>query len=175
MSYIINKFNGDQLVVLEDGTIDTSTTLGLVGRDYVGYGETQNENFVFLLENFANDAPPSRPIPGQSWFDNVNNTLNVYNGTTWKRLAYTDEISSITNLVPYTGAVKDVDLGIYGISTAYEQFNTTATTTTGVGKLKEIEETDFLNLQKILSEIGLKYDIEVEIQNFHVIGKQEIE
>ena len=65
MSYIINRFNGTQLVVLDDGTIDTSTSLGLVGRNYVGYGETQNENFVFLLENFANSAPPSRPITGQ--------------------------------------------------------------------------------------------------------------
>lgn len=83
MSYIINKFNGTQLVVLEDGTIDTSTSLGLVGRNYVGYGETQNENFVFLLENFANDAPPSRPIEGQSWFNTSNDLLHVYDGTNW--------------------------------------------------------------------------------------------
>ena len=44
MAYIINKFSGGQLVVLEDGTLDTSTSLGLVGRNYVGYGEIQNEN-----------------------------------------------------------------------------------------------------------------------------------
>ena len=61
MAYTINKFNGTELIVLEDGTINTSTSLGLVGRNYVGYGETQNENFVFLLENFAHTAPPSRP------------------------------------------------------------------------------------------------------------------
>lgn len=83
MSYIINKFNGTQLIVLDDGTIDTSTSLGLVGRNYVGYGETQNENFVFLLENFANDAPPSRPIEGQSWFNTSNDLLHVYDGTNW--------------------------------------------------------------------------------------------
>jgi hypothetical protein len=45
MPYTINKFSGEPLVVLEDGTIDTSTSIGLVGRNYVGYGETQNENF----------------------------------------------------------------------------------------------------------------------------------
>lgn len=83
MSYIINKFNGTQLIVLDDGTIDTSTSLGLVGRNYVGYGETQNENFVFLLENFANDAPPSRPIEGQSWFNTSNDLLHVYDGANW--------------------------------------------------------------------------------------------
>lgn len=83
MPYVINKFNGEQLLVLEDGTIDTSTSLGLVGRNYVGYGETQNENFVYLLENFANDAPPSRPLKGQLWYNSSNDSLNVYNGEQW--------------------------------------------------------------------------------------------
>jgi hypothetical protein len=83
MAYIINKFNGRQLIVLADGTIDTSTSLGLVGRNYVGYGETQNENFVYLLENFANNSPPARPLAGQIWFDTATNIANVYNGSTW--------------------------------------------------------------------------------------------
>lgn len=83
MAYIINKFNGEQLIVLEDGTIDTSTSVGLVGRNYVGYGETQNENFVFLLENFANDSPPSRPLTGQLWYNTANGALNVYDGEKW--------------------------------------------------------------------------------------------
>lgn len=83
MSYTINKFSGTQLTVLEDGTIDTSTSLGLVGRNYVGYGETQNENFVFLLENFANDEPPSRPITGQTWYSSNTNLLYSYDGAKW--------------------------------------------------------------------------------------------
>ena len=83
MAYIINKFSGGQLVVLEDGTLDTSTSLGLLGRNYTGYGEVQNENFVFLLENFANEDPPSRPLTGQAWYNTTIGSLNVYNGTTW--------------------------------------------------------------------------------------------
>ena len=83
MAYTINKFNGTELIVLEDGTINTSTSLGLVGRNYVGYGETQNENFVFLLENFANTAPPARPLKGQTWFNSTSNLLHVYDGTKW--------------------------------------------------------------------------------------------
>ena len=83
MAYIVNKFSGAQLIVLEDGTIDTSTSLGLVGRNYVGYGETQNENFVFLLENFANEAPPSRPLQGQIWFNTTTNLTYAYDGTAW--------------------------------------------------------------------------------------------
>ena len=83
MAYIINKYSGEQLIVLEDGTNNTSTSLGLVGRNYVGYGETQNENFVYLLENFANESAPSRPMQGQLWFDSANGVLNVYDGTSW--------------------------------------------------------------------------------------------
>jgi hypothetical protein len=83
MAYTINRFNGTELVVLEDGTIDTSTSLGLVGRNYVGYGETQNENFVFLLENFANTAPPARPLKGQTWFNSTTSLLYVYDGAKW--------------------------------------------------------------------------------------------
>lgn len=83
MAYVINKFNGVQLVVLDDGTIDTSTSLGLLGRNYIGYGETQNENFVFLLENFANTAPPSRPLVGQIWFNTTDDTAYAYDGTQW--------------------------------------------------------------------------------------------
>jgi len=83
MAYIINKFSGEQLIVLEDGTIDTSTSLGLVGRNYVGYGETQNENFVYLLENFANNDPPQRPLTGQIWFDTDTKLANIYDGANW--------------------------------------------------------------------------------------------
>jgi len=83
MSYTINKFNGEPLVVLSDGTIDVSTSVKLVGRSYVGYGEIQNENFVFLMENFASRNPPARPIAGQTWFDTDNNLLNVFDGEKW--------------------------------------------------------------------------------------------
>ncbi len=83
MAYVINKTNGSQLIVLEDGTVDTSTSVGLVGRNYTGYGEIQNENFVGLLENWANNNPPARPISGQTWFNTFNKTLNVYEGNKW--------------------------------------------------------------------------------------------
>ena len=83
MPYIINKYNGSELVVLQDGTLDTSTSIGLLGRNYVGYGEVQNENFLYLLENFAGNNPPARPLEGQTWYDSVNNKLNTYDGTNW--------------------------------------------------------------------------------------------
>jgi hypothetical protein len=83
MPYVINKTNGQPLLTLDDGVLDTTTSLSLVGRNFVGYGEIQNENFVHLLENFAGANPPSRPIAGQSWFNTQNNVLHVYDGTKW--------------------------------------------------------------------------------------------
>ena len=103
MAYIINKFSGEQLIVLEDGTIDTSTSLGLVGRNYVGYGETQNENFVFLLENFANNDPPQRPLAGQIWFDTDTKLANIYDGANWNPIGV--KISETEPLDPNAGSL----------------------------------------------------------------------
>jgi hypothetical protein len=85
MSYQLNKTDGTLLVDLIDGQLDTSSTnLVLVGRNYSGYGEAFNENFIKLLENFANTAAPSNPLTGQTWWDNLDQRLKVYNGTVWK-------------------------------------------------------------------------------------------
>jgi hypothetical protein len=83
MAYIINRFDGTQLTIVDDGVLDTSTPVGLLGRNYTGYGEIQNENFIFLLENFANASPPARALSGQAWYDKGAKALKVYNGTTW--------------------------------------------------------------------------------------------
>ena len=83
MAYTINKTDGTELTVLQDATVDTTTSITLVGRNYIGYGEIQNENFLFLLENFANDAAPSTPIAGQIWFDTTTRTLKVYDADKW--------------------------------------------------------------------------------------------
>lgn len=104
MAYLINKFNGEQLVILQDGTTDTSTSLTLVGRNSVGYGEIQNENFVFLLENFANQSPPNRPISGQIWYDSSNKILKVYNGNSWKNTG-SAEISQTAPESPSLGSL----------------------------------------------------------------------
>ena len=87
MSYVINKTNGIQLSEIIDGSIDQlSTNLTLVGRDYNNYGEFINENFVFLLENFANTSAPDKPLTGQLWFDTTSNKLRVYNGQSFQHI-----------------------------------------------------------------------------------------
>jgi hypothetical protein len=84
MSYIINKYNGDQVAVVADGTIDTTLDVKLIGKNYAGYGEAQNENLVFLLENFSNASAPQRPMKGQIWFDSGTNKLKFYDSSKWR-------------------------------------------------------------------------------------------
>lgn len=79
MPYTITHYaGGTPIVTVADGTVDQTLDLKLVGKNYAGYGVIQNENFVYLLENFANTNPPSRPIPGQLWYDTNNNKLKFY-------------------------------------------------------------------------------------------------
>jgi hypothetical protein len=85
MAYTVNTTNGSILATVADGTIDTTTTnLTLIGKNYSGYGELLNENFVKLLENFSNTSQPSAPTTGQLWWDTTNQILKVYNGTSFK-------------------------------------------------------------------------------------------
>jgi len=85
MSYTINKTDGTKLVVLKDGTVDISTTdLALFGKGYAGFGERLNENFVKILENFANTTAPAKKIKGQLWYDTLTNQIKVWNGSTFK-------------------------------------------------------------------------------------------
>ncbi len=78
MAYTIVKSDGQVLTTIADGQINTtSTSLGLPGRNYAGYGQVLDTNFVHVLENFADSTPPPNPIRGQLWFNTNNNTLCV--------------------------------------------------------------------------------------------------
>ena len=82
MAYQVNKTDGSIVATVADGQIDTlSTDLTLIGKNYSGFGESLNENFVKLLENFASTARPTQPIRGQIWFDTNELKLKVYSGS----------------------------------------------------------------------------------------------
>jgi hypothetical protein len=84
MAYKVDKFNGTFLVNVSDGTIDTTTDLRFVGKNYAGYGEIQNENFLHLMENFANTTQPPKAVVGQIWYDSANKKLKFYDGNKFK-------------------------------------------------------------------------------------------
>jgi hypothetical protein len=78
MAYTILRTNDLPLVTIPDGVLETThASLALPGRNYAGYGNILNTNFVHLLENFANDTPPAHPIKGQLWYDTSDNKLKV--------------------------------------------------------------------------------------------------
>jgi hypothetical protein len=66
---------------VQDGVVNTQTDLSFIGKGYAGYGELIAENFLHLLENFANTTAPSKPIQGQLWYDSDANRLKVYSGS----------------------------------------------------------------------------------------------
>ncbi len=84
MAYQVDRFNGTFLVSVDDGTIDTTTDLRFLGKNYAGYGEVQNENFLHLLENFANTSAPPKAVTGQIWYDSGNKKLRFYDGTRFR-------------------------------------------------------------------------------------------
>jgi len=73
------------IITVEDGTINDETSLTFVGRNYTGYGQVVAENFLHLLENFANSTAPLRPVEGQLWYDTSVGVdqLKIYDGTNW--------------------------------------------------------------------------------------------
>lgn len=89
MSYELNKTDGTTILQLDDGIVDSvSASIKFVGRNVVNYGEIQNENFLHMLENFANNSAPDFPIRGQLWFDASDATLRLklYDGVVWRQV-----------------------------------------------------------------------------------------
>lgn len=103
MAYTIKRSDGTTLTTVQDGTIDTtSTSLGLPGRSFSGYGNVIDTNFVRQLESFASASPPPNSLKGQLWYNTTMNTLNVCpadgvsNPDDWVRLAATSSASGVT-------------------------------------------------------------------------------
>lgn len=102
MAYTIVKTNGVSLGTIADGTIDnkSKTSLVLIGRNYSNYGQLVANNFVALLENFANSTEPPNPIAGQLYFNTADQRMRVYTGANFKIISScTAQSSSPTTTV----------------------------------------------------------------------------
>jgi hypothetical protein len=165
MSYIINNSRGQIVAVVGDGTVNTSATdLALVGRAVSNYGEYQNENYVFLLENFANSTEPTQPILGQLWYNSSTDELSAYNSSgTWSALASQDyvqaqKISPVFVGTPTAPTASVLTNTIQIATTAFVQNNKvspaftgtpTATTATYNSNTTQIATTAFVQGEKV--------------------------
>ena len=82
MAYDVTKSDGTRLTIVSDRTIDNTTSIGLVGKNYSGYGEIMAENLVHMLEHFSNIEAPDNPVIGQLWWKSDTEILYVYTGAT---------------------------------------------------------------------------------------------
>ena len=107
MAYPITKTDGTSLGTIADGTVNSSfTSLTLIGKNYAGYGNFLNENYVKLLENFSYNVAPTAPLTGQLWFDNSALVLKVYNGSVWKSIS--SSVSQLTAPSAATSVTGDI-------------------------------------------------------------------
>jgi len=93
MAYTINLTDGTVFATINDGTITQIASgtpsvplITLVGKNYAGYGEFLDENFVHLLESGSNSVAPTAPLTGQLWWDSTNTILKIYSGTGFKSI-----------------------------------------------------------------------------------------
>jgi hypothetical protein len=84
MSYTITLTDGAIFATIPDGTINTTSSMTLVGKNYAGYGQFINDDIIRLLENGSNTTAPGAPLQGQLWYDQTTNTMKVYTGSTFK-------------------------------------------------------------------------------------------
>ena len=112
MAYIVNRTDGNIAAVVNDGVIDTTTSLNLVGKGYPNYAETIAEDFVAVLENFANVIPPRSPLPGQIWYNKSTSQLNVYDGI---------KFGAVNNVIRSASAPTNPSTGDFWYDTAAKQ------------------------------------------------------
>jgi hypothetical protein len=125
MSYIINNTRGQVVAVVADGTVNTTATdLSLVGRAVINYGTFENENYIYLLENFANPTAPLQPVLGQLWYNNATDVISTYgSGNAWIPLA-TQEYVQLQKVSPAFTGIPTAPTAATG--TATTQLATTA-------------------------------------------------
>ena len=85
MAYTITSSTGVGYTV-EDGTINNTFSLKLVGKNVTNYGQVFAENSLRHLENFASPlAPtPNTTLVGQLWYDTNEKVLRIYKDSTAK-------------------------------------------------------------------------------------------
>lgn len=107
MAYDVTKTDGTRLTIVADRTVNTTTPIKLLGKNYSAYGEIMAENLVQMLENFSNPTAPTNPIVGQFWWDSNTRFVSIYDGVKWNPIGGTDLIGGPINGFS-TAMIKDI-------------------------------------------------------------------
>jgi hypothetical protein len=148
MAYTILNADGTTLLLLADNITDKVTTsLDLVGRNVNSYGQSVNNNFVKLLENFASSAstPPRSPLVGQLWYNTTNRRLNIYD----------NGFKSVSGALVAAAQPTVISSGDFWWDTVNEQlrvFNGTQTYLVGPLFPKEVGETGWVLPDTIIND-----------------------
>ena len=114
MSYIIRRSDGTLLTTIQDGLVDqTASSLNLIGKNVSGFGQYQNDNYLWLMEHFAYTQEPRSPVMGQIWFDSNSSVLRpvINDGTNWRPLS----------VLLYSSTTTDTTINPNGLSFAATQ------------------------------------------------------
>ncbi len=128
-------------ITVADNSVNTSTSLKLIGKYVTNYSQPIAENFIKLLENFSNVSAPVNPVEGQLWYDTRAATakhLKIYDGSYWVPTNNIHKVQGILNSLPAIPAFAQTgdilvstltnQLWIYDGSTAILVGPSTATT-----------------------------------------------
>jgi len=129
MAYEINKSDGSTLTI-NDGQINVQTSLQLIGRNRADYGAPIAQNFLRMLDNFANEVSPDQaatgtgadPLIGQLWYKPSVKQLSVYTAsgpTGWQGLvlvAEAGENTTIASLVSTEILTGSMSVGAGGVN-----------------------------------------------------------
>ena len=116
MPYIINFTDNENKspITVFDNTSNTDTSLTFPGRNVTGYGQIIGENFLKLLENFANTNEPINPVEGQLWYDTDSGVLQIYDSVNWRA-------ASNVQRGPTEPSVEDSNIGELWVDTGNQQ------------------------------------------------------
>lgn len=153
LAYSITLTNGQLLTVVAPNTVDDTTSIRLVGHDFVEYGGIMENNFIHQLENFASTTPPPHPLIGQLWYDTTHpiftdRLLKIWNGHSWQ-IIFADSSSTpnvftftrvtnaalstllTSNTITVSGLGTDISVPVSITGGAYSQNGLSYVTTTG--------------------------------------------
>lgn len=163
MAYFITLSNGASQIIINDETIDTTTTsLTLIGRNTIGIGSIINGNELHQLENFASSASPSHPMIGQLWYNSQTQVMMVCTGNN-----PTAAWAPVTQVAGFSGNITVSDLKQAGLAPLDSPVFTGVplTTTPDGSQAQQVATVGYVSSQLPPTRIRLTTNLNVYISN----------